>query len=123
MMPNTSVRPAAMRNSITPYCRPLRACSRTITGRSLPLHGTFLVVRVLVVLEDGLLDLHLDVGAGLDGFEKIEVLDGEVVDVVGIGAAGRLVVGLAHGGDHALLVAEIALDGAHGRIDQHDAVV
>ena len=29
MMPNTSVRPAAIRNSIRPNCRPLRNCSKT----------------------------------------------------------------------------------------------
>src|SRR6185295_9589701 len=28
MMPNTSVRPAAIRNSITPYCRPFSSCSK-----------------------------------------------------------------------------------------------
>src|SRR5712692_7884060 len=31
MMPKTSVRPAAIRNSITPSCSPLRVCSRTRT--------------------------------------------------------------------------------------------
>ncbi len=28
MMPNTSVRPAAIRNSMTPSCSPFRTCSR-----------------------------------------------------------------------------------------------
>src|SRR5918996_4224061 len=145
MMPKTSVRPAAIRNSMTPNCRPLRHCSRTSNplmevpvnergaggpaplararSPALPLHRALMVVGVLVVLEDRLLDLHLDLGAALDGLQQIEVLDGMVVDVVGELPAGRLEVGLPHGGHHALLVAEVALDGAHRRVDQHDAVV
>src|SRR6185503_3262119 len=39
MMPNTSVSPAAIRNSITPYCRPFSSCSKTrakLTERAVP---------------------------------------------------------------------------------------
>src|SRR5437660_3558798 len=126
MMPNTSVSPAAIRNSITPSCRPFRHCSATRSAvnagpRRRSLHRTFLVVGVLVVLEDRLLDLHLDLAAAaLDGLEQVEVLDGEVVRVVGELAAGRPEVGPAHGGDHALLVREIALHGPDRRVDQQD---
>src|SRR6266850_6064090 len=104
MMPNTSVSPAASRKSITPNCRPLRTCSTTrrpVNARpGLPLHLALLVVRVLVVLEDGLLDLHLDLAAcALHRLQEIEVLDRRVIGVVGELAARRLEVGLAHGGD------------------------
>src|SRR5688572_27011336 len=63
MMPNTSVRPAASRNSINPNCRPLRACSNISNQdkcwRTRSLHCAVLHVRVAVVLEhraDGLVD-------------------------------------------------------------------
>src|SRR5262245_10396434 len=94
MMPNTSVSPAAMRNSITPSCSPLSACSRTRTKfnarvnaklrderrrASVPsrrdkpapqasglslFHRAFLGVGILVIREHGLLDLHHRVLAG-----------------------------------------------------------
>src|SRR5262245_48916251 len=111
MMPNTSVSPAAIRNSVTPNWTPLRACSRTRSRFSpLPLHPAVLRVRVLVVLEDRLLDLHLRLSAGpLHGLEEIEVLDREVIDVVRVLPARRRVVRLPHRRDHALLVLEVAL--------------
>src|SRR2546427_6588345 len=85
MIPKTSVSPAAIRNSITPNCSPLRHCSTTRSQFNgpvrLPLHRTLLVVGVLVVLEDGLLDLHLHVPArALHRPQQIEVLDRGVVD-------------------------------------------
>src|SRR5882762_9656912 len=136
MMPNTSVSPAAMRKSITPYWRPLSVCSSTSaaficawprrgTGaRRLPLHRALGGVRVLVVLEDGLLDLHRELAVGrLDRLEQVEVLDREVVHVVLVRPACRLVVGLSHRRDHALLVGEVGLDGADRGVDQQDAVV
>src|SRR5262245_23528846 len=138
MMPNTRVSPAATRNSITPSCSPLSSCSTTrrpVIGRgpesnergagsprpcrgalacALPLHRTLVEVRVLVVLEDRLLDLHLHLPAGpLRRLEEVEVLDRVVVHVVGERAAGGAKVGLAHGGDHALLVGEIPLHRPH----------
>src|SRR5207244_2724228 len=105
---NTSVSPAAIRNSITPYWRPLSVCSRTSAAficvwpprlgagaRRLPLHRALGGVRVLVVLEDGLLDLHRELAVGrLDRLEQVEVLDGEVIDVVFVRPTRRLVVGL-----------------------------
>src|SRR5882672_10342040 len=136
MMPNTSVNPAAIRKSITPYWRPLSVCSSTSAAfigssprlgagaRRLPLHGALGGVRVLVVLEDGLLDLHRELAVGrLDRLEQVEVLDREVVHVVLVRPARRLVVGLPHRRDHALFVGEVALHGANGGVDQHDAVV
>src|SRR5688572_28264171 len=150
MMPNTSVRPAAIRKSMTPSCSPFRHCSttsKTVTrarrrtaltnergaarprpvprtrSRALPLHRALVTIRILVVLEDGLLNLHLDVPARLHRLEEVEVLDGVVIVVVLVRAARRLVVRLAHGGDHALLVAEVALHGADGGVDEHDPIV
>src|SRR6266850_1468296 len=130
MMPKTSVSPAAIRKSITPYWSPLSVCSSTSAAvmgggaRRLPLHGALGGIRVLVVLEDGLLDLHRELAVGrLDRLEQVEVLDREVVHVVLVRPAGRLVVGLPHRRDHALLVGEVALHGANGGVDQHDAVV
>src|SRR5689334_7658788 len=99
MMPKTSVRPAAMRKSITPSCSPLSVCSRTRTkfkevgtkkrrgtfrapelrcdaGRRLP-HPAFLGVGILVVREHRLLDFHHRILAGRprDRLQQIEVLD------------------------------------------------
>src|SRR2546426_12424549 len=121
MMPKTSVSPAAIRKSITPYWRPLSVCSSTSAGviclwprlgrrgpspatacgaylhagaRRLPLHRALGGVRVLVVLENGALDLHREVAVGrLDRLEQVEVLDGEVIRVVLVRPARRLVVG------------------------------
>src|SRR2546422_11645650 len=91
MMPKTSVSPAAMRNSITPNCRPLRPCSSASRKvRRLPLHRALLVVGVLVVLEHRLLGLHRELAVRrLHGLEQIEVLDREVVDVVLVREIGR----------------------------------
>src|SRR5881296_4379050 len=86
MMPKTSVRPAAIRNSMTPNCSPLRHCSTTRSQFNgplrLPLHRTLLIVGVLVVLEDRLLDLHLHLLAGpLHRSQQVEVLNRSVIDV------------------------------------------
>src|SRR4030095_14380991 len=152
MMPKTSVSPAAMRKSMTPYCRPLSVCSRTsapITvtrvpverkgarpGRAprsprlppppprLPLHRALAGIGVLVALEDRALDLHREIAVRvLHSREQVEVLDREMVRVVLVRAPRRLVVGLAHGGDHALLVAEVALHRLDRAVDQHDPIV
>src|SRR5512145_664108 len=149
MMPNTSVSPAAMRKSMTPYCRPLSVCSRTSApvtvtrvsverkgarlGRAprsppppprLPLHRALAGVGVLVALEDGALDLHREVAVrALHSLEQVEVLDREVVRIVLVRAPRRLVVGPPHGRDHALLVGEVALHRPDRAVDQHDPVV
>src|SRR5262245_41548373 len=119
MMPKTSVSPAAMRKSMTPNCRPLSVCSRTraqlTAGRApppprLPLHRALGGVGVLVAREDGLLDLHRELAVRhLHGLEQVEVLDREVIRIVRVRPARRLVVGPPHRRDHALLVGEIAL--------------
>src|SRR5688572_22098407 len=114
MMPNTSVSPAAIRNSVTPNCSPFRSCSKRSAkligkekGRlprpfssgdgASPLHLAVLVVRVLVLLEHRLLDAHLDVAVlQLLGLQQVEVLDRVVVDVVLERPAQRLEVRLAH---------------------------
>src|SRR5258705_238209 len=103
MIPKTSVRPAAIRNSITPSCSPLSVCSRTrkrFTGsrtkkgadRSAPrscgallsLHRAFLGVGIPVVGEHRLLDFHHRILAGRPGhrLQQVEILDGEMVRVV-----------------------------------------
>src|SRR2546428_13500246 len=106
MMPNTSVSPAAIRKSITPYWRPLSVCSSTSAAficlqARLPLHRALGGVRVLVVLEDGLLDLHRELAVGrLDRLEQVEVLDREVIHVVLVRPPRRFVVGLPHRPGH-----------------------
>src|SRR5258708_26048136 len=96
MMPNTRVSAHAIRNSVTPNCRPFSSCSNIsdaimkkgrsrallpFSARTRSLHLTFLVVRVLVLLEDRLLDVHLDIAArGLLRLQQVEVLDRVVVD-------------------------------------------
>src|SRR6266702_6424374 len=126
MMPKTSVRPAAIKNSITPSCSPLRVCSRTRTifmrkakgARSarapivaegplpLPPHPALLDVGVPVVGEHRLLDLHHRIVTRRrprNRLEQVEVLDREVVGVVGELAASGSEIRLAHRGDHAFL--------------------
>src|SRR5712664_3176997 len=91
MMPNTSVSPAASRNSISPNCRPLSACSvMRIQGKQL-LHGAFLDVGVPMILEhgaDGLVDeAALRV---LADHAQVVVLDRHLVAVELEGAAHRV---------------------------------
>src|SRR5919204_3081784 len=99
MMPSTSVRPAAIRNSITPYCRPFSSCSKTSAqvmnekGRrhapffsrrgDSPLHLAFLVVGVLMLLERLLHDLHRHaiLVVRFHRLEQVEVLDRVLVVV------------------------------------------
>src|SRR6478672_3944736 len=132
MMPKTSVRPAASRNSSSPNCRPFRHCSinnsiglrRTMDGplgpsflpppvlrpaplaRS-PLHRTLVVKLILTVLDDR--------GDGLEGevafrvlhhILQVKVLNRKMVVAVLVGTAHRCVVGLAPLGSHGVLLAE-----------------
>src|SRR4030095_1514005 len=124
MMPSTSVSPAAIRNSMTPYCRPFSSCSKTspqvmakIKGarapllkgsvfRNLPLHLAILVVGVLVLLERLLHDVHRHavLVRRLHRLQQVEVLDRVVVVVELELASHRAVVRLAHLGDQGLRV-------------------
>src|SRR6185295_15209597 len=143
MMPSTSVSPAAIRNSMTPYCRPFSICSKTrpqvmaknkgarapllkeCVLRSLPLHLAILVVGVLVLLERLLQDLHGDavLVVRLYRLQQVEVLDRVLVVVELELATHRVVVRLAHFLDQRLGVLQVALGAAHGGVDQHDRVV
>src|SRR5215472_6330599 len=107
MMPKTSVSPAAIRNSITPSCSPFSACSRTRRRFTPPLfHPAFLVVRIPVVGENRLLDLHHGVLARRSGYglQQVEILNREVVAVVAELAARRGEFRLLHRCGHALRV-------------------
>src|SRR5207253_1639531 len=90
---------SSLQKRIRPYCSPLSVCSRTRErvidtrapgqtkgarpGRAprssprlvpLPLHRALAGVRILVVLEDGLLDLHHELAARiLHGLQEVEV--------------------------------------------------
>src|SRR3954452_11545575 len=112
--PNTSVRPAAIRNSSTPSCRPFRVCTmrreRDIrASSSLPrqagegqeseasLHRAVFDVRIGIVGEDLLGDLGLVFAIGpLGNLHQIEVLDRIVVGVEPELAAQRGEVRLLH---------------------------
>src|SRR6185503_16728374 len=134
MMPSTSVRPAAIRNSVTPSCTPFSNCSKTrvqgikkgasprpslSTWPASPLHLAVLVVRVLVLLEHRPLDAHLDVAARqLHRVQKIEVLDRVVVVVELERPADRGVVRLAHRHGEGLRVLEVAFGGLDRGVDQ-----
>src|SRR5579862_3961062 len=117
MMPNTSVSPAASRNSITPSCSPFRVCSAMRTksikkkGRAapprrppalLPLHLAVLGIGVLVGREHRLLNFHHRIrrrSGARDRLQQVEVLDREMVVVVAELAARGLEIRLAHGRD------------------------
>src|SRR5258708_15818787 len=121
MMPNTSVRPAASRNSIRPNCTPFSACSRKRIGvraccpqRRL-LHAAVFGPEVAVVFEDGA-DLAIDDAplAILHEPPHVVVLDPRAVRPFlpfaprGLGTLGRLhqrAPGRLRGLDPALRVA------------------
>src|SRR5262245_4740733 len=140
MMPSTSVSPAAIRNSMTPYCRPFSNCSKTSPQlmaqkiraparpysedvlRNLPFHLAVLVVGVLVLLERLLQDPHGDavLVVRLHRLQQVEILDRVLVVVELELAAHRGVVRLAHFPDQRLRVLQVPLGAAHGGVDQHD---
>src|SRR5712675_1422234 len=140
MMPSTSVRPAAIRNSITPSWSPFSNCSKTRArvikkGAAAPLEKSileralfqlaFLMVGVLVLRERLLHDFHGDavLVVGLDGLQQVEVLDRVVVVVELELAADRVVVRLVHCRRERLGVFQVAFGGAHRRVDEQDRVV
>src|ERR1043166_136307 len=102
MMPNTSVSPAASKNSSRPNCSPFRncstissmspqprRCSKTAAARQRrrcsrrfwrSLHRAFVVEAVLVVLDDGGDGFQRQLAVGiLDHVLQIEALDRDVV--------------------------------------------
>src|SRR5207244_9906079 len=107
MMPNTSVSPAASRNSISPNCTPFSACSRKRIADmkigTVPifparlLHRAVFEPEVAVVLEDGA-DLAVDDAplAVLDQRAHVVILERRAVRRLlprpprGLGALGRL---------------------------------
>src|SRR3982751_1832800 len=89
MMPKTSVKPAASKNSRTPYCRPLSSCAKTIVP-FMSLERALRVVGIGLFGQRGCDELSGDVAAALDGFERIVVLHRQVVVVEREGAAHRL---------------------------------
>src|SRR4051812_23382144 len=81
MIPSTSVSPAAIRNSMTPYCRPFSSCSKTSAKLIRSLHGTLRGVGVAVILQYDLIGLVAQPTAFLDDVTDVVILDGEVVVV------------------------------------------
>src|SRR5438270_8053768 len=117
--PNTSVRPAASRNSINPNCRPLRACSTTSTAGS-ALHRAALHVGVAVVLQDRLVERLVDQAALAVAADRanVVVLDRILVAVELERPADRLEARRLERLQHRGLVLEPALGVAHCRGDQ-----
>src|ERR1700674_152123 len=130
--PKTSVSPAAIRNSRTPSCRPLRIWSRrraadiSLAPRpgTSSFHRAILDVRVGIVLEHLLDDLGLELAVGAFGdLDQVEVLDRIVIGVEPEAAAQRLEVGLLQRNAQRVLVGEVALDGADRAVDQQRGVI
>src|ERR1043166_5556145 len=150
--PNTSVRPAAIRNSSTPSCSPLRICTKrrddmiqttddggpTTDSRGNPilwssvvcppssalLHLAVLRVGVLVIREHLLGDLGLELAVlALRHLDQIEVLDGIMIVAEFEIAAQRLEVGLLERGAQRVLVGEVAFDGRDRAVDQLRRVI
>src|SRR5574337_870014 len=129
--PNTSVSPAAIRNSSTPSCRPLRvwtttSASGTVRGPrgARSAHLAVLDVRVGHVAEHLLDDLGLVAAVGaLRDLGQVEVLDGIMVGVEAELAAQRLEVGLHQRRAQRVLVAGVALGLAQRAVDQQRGVV
>src|SRR3954469_12492023 len=110
MMPNTSVRPAASRNSISPNCRPFSACSRIRIQDKALLHRAVLHVGVAAVLEDGADGLVDEASLRvLADHAQVVVLDWHLVAVELEGAAHRLEARRFHRLPHRLDVLDFAL--------------
>src|ERR1700730_6119620 len=121
--PNTSVSPAAIRNSSTPSCSPLRICTkrrvdiRSLFGcriRNRTPHRAVLRVDVLVIAEHLLGDLGLELAVlALRRLHQIEVLDRIVIVAELEIAAQRLEVRFLERGAHGVLVGKVAFDGGN----------
>src|SRR4051812_28586330 len=125
MTPNTSVSPAASRNSISPNCSPLRSCSRTrmlLTagwGRGAcagsVLHPAVLHVGIAAVAQDRVAERFVDqpaLAVVADGAHVV-VLDRVVVGVELEGPAHRIESRRLQGLAHRITVLELALDVTH----------
>src|SRR5688500_13198480 len=125
MMPNTSVRPAASRNSISPNCRPLSPCSRIrIQDRSALLHAAFLDVGIAVVLEhraDGL--VHQAALRVLAHHPEIVVLDGILVAVELERAAHGVELGRSERLAYRFYVLDLAFHVAHRGVEEQRSVI
>src|SRR6476620_10387660 len=139
MMPKTSVRPAEIRKSMIPNCRPFSVCSRnsvglmTIkslhalagptldsTGRAVTarrtrchqlLQRTLGRISIVVILEDALAQLKswLTIIA-LHDLREVEILDRKVIGVVAEVAADRFEVRLLQSRQEGPLVLNFALN-------------
>src|SRR2546423_8364019 len=122
--PNTSVRPAAIRNNRTPSCSPLRIWTTRSVVDTVLLHRAVLGVRIGIILEYLLHNLGLELAVGaLGDLDQIEILDRIVVGVELEAAPQRLEVSLHHGGAQRIFVADVALYLPHGAVDQQSRVV
>src|SRR4051794_23997094 len=104
MIPSTSVRPAAIRNSMTPYCRPFSSCSKTSAKLIGSLHGTLRGVGVAVVLQHDLIGLVAQPAAFFHDVTDVVILDREVVVVESERSAHRFEVRLLERGEKGRLV-------------------
>src|SRR5689334_2661032 len=101
MTPKTRVSPAAIRNSRTPSCSPLRVWTRTrladiaAAPASWSLHRAVFCERIGVIGEDLLVDLGLEFSVRpLRHLDEVKVLDRVVVVAELEGTAQGLEVGL-----------------------------
>src|SRR5262245_38850238 len=123
--PKTSVSPAAIRNSRTPSCSPLRTwTTRRVVDIPSLLHRAVLDVRIGVVLEHLLRDLGLELAVGaLRYLDQVEILDRIVVGVELERAAQRLEVGLGERGSECVLVGGRALGLLQRAVDELRGIV
>src|SRR3954468_7083487 len=145
MMPNTSVKPAASRNSSSPNCSPFRNCSTisSISPTTAPqensgsarappllnesprsLHLAFVVEAILVVLDNSGNGFQRKLAIGvLHHVLQIEVLDRDMVLAVFERAAHRLEIRLLHLGAHCVLLGGVAVHRRHGAVDQLRGII
>src|SRR6185436_6711804 len=125
--PNTSVSPAASRNSISPNCSPLSSCSmissvgmRAAWAARSGLHRASADVGVAVILQDRCVEGLVDQPALAVGADRAHVV---VLDRVLIGVelerpAHRIELGRLQCLAQRFAIVELALDVAHRRVDQ-----
>src|SRR5512134_437374 len=120
--PNTSVRPAASRNSIRPNCSPLSNCSTisSVGMRAASLHRAGADVGVAVVLQDRLADRLVDQPAFAVRTDRahVVVLDRVLVGVELERPAHRVEACRLQRLAQRLAVFQLALHVAHRGVDQ-----